>query len=106
MADDSAPADGSHEPVPGAPDDPGDAEVGARSIEIAVALVLMALAAVVIADSLRIGAGWADDGPQAGYFPFYIGLAMLAGQRVDRRCRSCAARRARAPSRAAASCAA
>lgn len=77
MADDPSPADGSHEPAPGAPDTEGDAEVGARGIEIAVALVLMALAAVVIADSLRIGAGWADDGPQAGYFPFYIGLAML-----------------------------
>ena len=31
-----------------------------------------------VVDSLRVGAGWADDGPQAGYFPFYIGLALLA----------------------------
>ena len=31
-----------------------------------------------IADSLRVCIGWADDGPRAGYFPFYIGL-MLAG---------------------------
>ena len=23
---------------------------------------------------MRLGARWADDGPQAGYFPFYIGL--------------------------------
>ncbi|MDO8704711.1 MAG: tripartite tricarboxylate transporter TctB family protein, partial [Sulfuricaulis sp.] len=25
-----------------------------------------------------VGAGWADDGPQAGYFPFYIGLILCA----------------------------
>ena len=29
-----------------------------------------------MADSRRVGAGWADDGPQAGYFPFYIGLIL------------------------------
>jgi len=27
-------------------------------------------------DSYRIGAKWGDDGPQSGYFPFYIGLLM------------------------------
>ena len=45
--------------------------------ELVVALGLMALAALVIADSLRVGIGWADDGPKAGYFPFYIGLLLL-----------------------------
>jgi hypothetical protein len=33
---------------------------------------------LVIADSLRVGIGWADDGPRSGYFPFYIGLLLLA----------------------------
>ena len=45
--------------------------------ELVVALVLMALAALVIGDSLRVGIGWADDGPKAGYFPFHIGLLLL-----------------------------
>ncbi|NCW01381.1 MAG: tripartite tricarboxylate transporter TctB family protein, partial [Betaproteobacteria bacterium] len=45
-----------------------------RSLEIAVALFLFLLGLVVLADSWRIGASWAEDGPQAGYFPFYIGL--------------------------------
>jgi hypothetical protein len=40
---------------------------------------LMLVAAVVISDSMRVGIGWADDGPRAGYFPFYIGLLLLAG---------------------------
>jgi hypothetical protein len=45
--------------------------------ELVVAGFLMLLAVIDIVDSLRIGAGWADDGPRAGYFPFYIGLILL-----------------------------
>jgi hypothetical protein len=56
----------------------GDTPVADRWPELLTALFLAALAALVIVDSLRIGAGWADDGPRAGYFPFYIGLALLA----------------------------
>ncbi|HKX95675.1 MAG TPA: tripartite tricarboxylate transporter TctB family protein, partial [Methylibium sp.] len=58
--------------------DSSDRGVGTRGPEVAVAAFLLALACLVIADSLRVGIGWADDGPRSGYFPFYIGL-MLAG---------------------------
>ena len=46
--------------------------------ELLVALFLMGLAVLVITDSVRVGTGWGDDGPRAGYFPFYIGLILLA----------------------------
>ena len=52
-------------------------DVGVRWPELGVALFLMALGGLVISDSLRVGLGWADDGPRSGYFPFYIGLALL-----------------------------
>jgi len=45
-----------------------------RTLEIVVAGLLFLLGALVIVDSIRLGARWADDGPQAGYFPFYTGL--------------------------------
>jgi hypothetical protein len=46
-------------------------------MEIVVALLLIVVAAIVMMDSRRIGAGWVDpDGPQAGYFPFRIGVIM------------------------------
>ena len=51
--------------------------VGARGPELAVAGFLMLLGGLVIADSLRVGTGWADDGPRSGYFPFYIGCLLL-----------------------------
>jgi hypothetical protein len=47
--------------------------VATRLVEMAVAVGLFSLGALVVFDSVRLGAQWADDGPQAGYFPFYIG---------------------------------
>ncbi len=51
--------------------------MGTRWPEVIVAGGLMLLAVLVITDSIRVGTGWADDGPRAGYFPFYIGLLLL-----------------------------
>ncbi len=45
-------------------------------VEVVVALLLAAIGGVVMVDSRRLGAGWADDGPQSGYFPFYVGLLL------------------------------
>ena len=51
--------------------------VGERGPELVVAALLMLIAMCVLIDSLRVGIGWADDGPRSGYFPFYIGLLLL-----------------------------
>jgi len=52
------------------------ARVGTRTVlvELAVAAIIFALGALVAFDSYRLGSSWASDGPQSGYFPFYIGL--------------------------------
>jgi putative tricarboxylic transport membrane protein len=47
-----------------------------RSVEIAVSALLIAFAALMGWDNWRHGAGWASDGPQAGYFPFYLSLIL------------------------------
>jgi hypothetical protein len=52
--------------------------VPTRWAELVVALLFVLGGLVVIADSLRVGISWGDDGPKAGYFPFYIGC-LLAG---------------------------
>ena len=51
--------------------------IGTRGPELAIAILLFVFACGVIADSLRVGIGWAEDGPRSGYFPFYIGLLLL-----------------------------
>src|SRR3982074_3275542 len=45
-----------------------------RLWEILVAALFLAFGALVIFDSRRLGSQWSSDGPQAGYFPFYIGV--------------------------------
>jgi hypothetical protein len=52
----------------------GRAALRLRSAEIGLALFLFGLGAIVIYDSLRLGMRWAADGPQPGYFPFYLGV--------------------------------
>jgi len=53
-----------------------------RTVEIAVAVLLFVVGAIVVYDSYRIGSKWGSDGPQAGYFPFYIGLLICLSSLV------------------------
>lgn len=53
---------------------PERSALSTRTAELVVAALIFLFGAVVIMDSVRLGAQWAEDGPQAGYFPFYIGL--------------------------------
>lgn len=48
-----------------------------RTMEIVVAAVLLLIGLVVALDSWRLGARWGADGPQSGYFPFYVGLIIV-----------------------------
>ncbi len=57
--------------------------VSYRSIDLVVS-VLLFLASIILGwTNWQIGAGWAPDGPEAGYFPFYLcvmlGIASLIG---------------------------
>jgi putative tricarboxylic transport membrane protein len=63
--------------TPSEPTEPPRPGPKSRGPELGVAAFLLLLAGLVIADSLRVGIGWADDGPRSGYFPFYIGLFLL-----------------------------
>jgi putative tricarboxylic transport membrane protein len=52
--------------------------VSTRTAELVLAVLFAAVAGLAIGDSLRLGAGWGEDGPRSGYFPFWIGLILLA----------------------------
>lgn len=58
--------------------------ISTRTMDIVVALLLLGAAAIVITDSLRVGMGWQEnEGPRAGYFPFYIGLILAVSSAVN-----------------------
>jgi hypothetical protein len=54
-----------------------------KTAELVVAALFFLLGAVVVYDSVRLGAKWAADGPQAGYFPFYVGLIICVAGLVN-----------------------
>ena len=60
--------------------EPGEAPsptvVNNNAVDAVVAVLLFVVGVVVIFEARRLGSGWADDGPGAGYFPFYIGLIL------------------------------
>ena len=61
---------------PAAPAQDDRAVVGSRSVDVVVTLMLFGLACLLGWDSWRLGAGWESDGPQAGYFPFYLSILL------------------------------
>lgn len=64
-----------------------------RTMEIAVAIFILLCGAIVIFDSARLGAKWGEDGPQAGYFPFYIGAILCIASVINLLAALAAARR-------------
>jgi len=54
-----------------------------RTAEVFVAAGFFVLGAIVVFDSLRLGIGWQEDGPKAGYFPFYIGAIICISALIN-----------------------
>ncbi len=48
-----------------------------RRADIYVGLFLMAIGLLVLGDAIRLGFGWGMSGPEAGFFPFYMGLGIV-----------------------------
>jgi putative tricarboxylic transport membrane protein len=65
-------------------EDGGPRLVSIRTMDIVVALALLVVSAIVLTDSVRLGFRWRDvEGPQSGYFPFYIGLIIAVSSLVN-----------------------
>ncbi|MGH8806260.1 MAG: tripartite tricarboxylate transporter TctB family protein [Noviherbaspirillum sp.] len=54
------------------------AAITLRAAELGTAIITALLGALVIAGAREQGTGWSDAGPEAGYFPFYIGAILVA----------------------------
>jgi hypothetical protein len=51
-------------------------------MDIITALLFLLIGLIVMIGSLKLGASWGSDGPEAGYFPFYISLIILLSSTV------------------------
>ncbi|HEX2634267.1 MAG TPA: tripartite tricarboxylate transporter TctB family protein [Bradyrhizobium sp.] len=63
---------------PTAPEADSPSVLSLRSVDIAVSLLLIALAATLGYDNWRTGISWDSTGPQAGYFPFYLSVILAS----------------------------
>jgi hypothetical protein len=54
-----------------------------KSAELVMAALFLVFGAIVVYDSVRLGSGWAADGPKPGYFPFYVGLLICIASLVN-----------------------
>ncbi|MFK4508795.1 tripartite tricarboxylate transporter TctB family protein [Bradyrhizobium daqingense] len=54
-----------------------------KTLEIGMALLIGVFGLVVIFGSLKAGINWGAEGPRAGFFPFYIGAAIVASSAIN-----------------------
>lgn len=63
---------------PTAPEADSPPVTSTRVVEVVTLVLLLGLAIVLGLDNRRTGMSWASDGPQAGYFPFYLSVILGA----------------------------
>ena len=59
-----------------------DSVISVRAMDVITAIVFLAVGLTVMIGSLKLGASWGSDGPEAGYFPFYISLIIMISSAI------------------------
>jgi len=62
---------------PTAPAEDSPPVVRTLTVDIWTMVALGGFSLLMMFDNYRTGMGWADDGPQPGYFPFYLSVILL-----------------------------
>src|SRR6185436_15966786 len=61
---------------PDAPAKDSPAVTSIRTVDMVTSVLLVAFAGLMAFDNWRTGMSWSFDGPQAGYFPFYLSVVL------------------------------
>jgi len=61
----------------------GESGPSQRAVEIGTALFTLVLGLIILVGSIQAGIGWSFEGPQAGFFPFYVSLFIIAASLVN-----------------------
>jgi len=59
-----------------------DSVISVRAMDVITSILFLAVGLTVMIGSLKLGASWGADGPEAGYFPFYISLIIMLSSAV------------------------
>ena len=59
-----------------------DSVISIRAMDVIASILFLAVGLTVMIGSLKLGASWGADGPEAGYFPFYISLIIMLSSTV------------------------
>lgn len=62
---------------------PGSPGPRQRTVEAAVAVFIAVLGVVTMVGSLKVGIGWAAEGPQSGFFPFWVGAIIVLASAIN-----------------------
>ena len=54
-----------------------------KTLELGTALLIGVFGLIVIFGSLKAGINWGAEGPRAGFFPFYIGIFIVASSAIN-----------------------
>jgi hypothetical protein len=54
-----------------------------KTVEAGVTLAIALFGVIVIIGSVKAGINWGAEGPRAGFFPFYVGIAIVASSAVN-----------------------
>ena len=54
-----------------------------KLVEAGVTLLIALFGVIVIAGSMKAGINWGAEGPRAGFFPFYIGIFIVASSAIN-----------------------
>lgn len=54
-----------------------------RSVEVGVTIATALFGLVIIWGSVDVGIGWGAEGPKSGFFPFYLGVIIVAASLIN-----------------------
>jgi len=54
-----------------------------RTVEMGVAVACIVFGLITILGSMHVGIGWGAEGPQSGFFPFYLGIIIVLSSLVN-----------------------
>lgn len=57
-------------------DRPRSGGLSHSNVDAIAAIVIFLIGVVMMVDNYKLGAGWATDGPEGGYFPFRVGAIL------------------------------